>query len=207
MDQAQIPKLRSLSEAPRLSASLKEEVVLVGQNIESFGECESRFLELGGDLLLGELHRWWRPDGQLFLIEIDHHYSSALFQRLRELGIVSGAVVDVVQYVTEENRIDLGLGKARVVRRGQNGLEVWRSVVARYFQQFFINVHRIYFAGVLKIDKQTHLVLSGYDKQMVGQVAANIRALRKPDPYKNKGVRYTGERLRKKVGKTGASAK
>jgi large subunit ribosomal protein L6 len=59
----------------------------------------------------------------------------------------------------------------------------------------------------LKIDKQTHLVLSGFDKQLVGQVAANIRALRKPDPYKNKGVRYTGERLRKKVGKTGASAK
>src|SRR5579871_5346330 len=59
----------------------------------------------------------------------------------------------------------------------------------------------------LKIDKQTHLVVSGYDRQMVGQVAANIRALRKPDPYKNKGVRYTGEALRKKVGKTGATAK
>src|ERR1700704_1978170 len=59
----------------------------------------------------------------------------------------------------------------------------------------------------LKIDKQTHLVLSGYDKQMIGQGAANIRALRPPDPYKNKGVRYTGEALRKKVGKTGASAK
>ena len=59
----------------------------------------------------------------------------------------------------------------------------------------------------LKIDKQTHLVLSGYDRQMVGQVAANIRALRKPDPYKNKGVRYTGEALRKKVGKTGAGGK
>ena len=57
----------------------------------------------------------------------------------------------------------------------------------------------------LKIDKQTHLVLSGYDKQMIGQVAANIRALRPPDPYKNKGVRYTGEQLRKKVGKTGAA--
>jgi len=56
----------------------------------------------------------------------------------------------------------------------------------------------------LKIDKQTHLVLSGYDKQLVGQTAANIRALRPPDPYKNKGVRYTGEALRKKVGKTGA---
>ncbi len=57
----------------------------------------------------------------------------------------------------------------------------------------------------LKIDKQTHLVLTGYDKQMVGQVAANMRALRPPDPYKNKGVRYTGEVLRKKVGKTGAA--
>ena len=59
----------------------------------------------------------------------------------------------------------------------------------------------------LKIEKQTHLVLSGFDKQLAGQVAANMRALRKPDPYKNKGVRYTGEPLRKKVGKTGASAK
>jgi large subunit ribosomal protein L6 len=57
----------------------------------------------------------------------------------------------------------------------------------------------------LKIDKQTHLVLSGHDRQMLGQVAANIRALRKPDPYKNKGVRYTGEVLKKKVGKSGAT--
>ena len=56
----------------------------------------------------------------------------------------------------------------------------------------------------LKIDKQTHLILTGFDKQRVGQVAANIRALRPPDPYKNKGVRYVGERLKKKVGKTGA---
>ena len=57
----------------------------------------------------------------------------------------------------------------------------------------------------LKIDKQTHLVLTSHDKQMLGQVAANIRALRPPDPYKNKGIRYTGEVLRKKAGKTGAS--
>jgi len=63
-------------------------------------------------------------------------------------------------------------------------------------------------AGVeLKIDKQTHLVLTGYDRQAVGQVAAHIRSLRPPDPYKNKGVRYTGEVLRKKAGKTGAGGK
>ena len=54
---------------------------------------------------------------------------------------------------------------------------------------------------------QARLVLTGRDRQLLGQVAANIRALRKPDPYKNKGVRYTGEVLRKKVGKTGAGAK
>jgi large subunit ribosomal protein L6 len=54
---------------------------------------------------------------------------------------------------------------------------------------------------------QGRIVLSGYDRQMLGQVAANIRALRKPDPYKNKGIRYTGEALRKKVGKTGAGGK
>jgi large subunit ribosomal protein L6 len=59
----------------------------------------------------------------------------------------------------------------------------------------------------LRIDKQVHLVLTGHDRQLLGQTAANIRALRKPDPYKNKGVRYTGEALRKKVGKTGAGAK
>jgi large subunit ribosomal protein L6 len=52
--------------------------------------------------------------------------------------------------------------------------------------------------------KQTHLTISGIDRQKVGQVAADMRSLRKPDPYKNKGVRYTGERLKKKVGKTGA---
>jgi large subunit ribosomal protein L6 len=59
----------------------------------------------------------------------------------------------------------------------------------------------------LRVDKQTHLVLSGYNREDVGQVAAHIRALRPPDPYKNKGVRYTGEVLRKKAGKTGAGGK
>jgi large subunit ribosomal protein L6 len=52
--------------------------------------------------------------------------------------------------------------------------------------------------------KQTHLIVTGVDRQKVGQVAADMRALRKPDPYKNKGVRYSDERLKKKAGKTGA---
>src|SRR6266481_4089308 len=52
--------------------------------------------------------------------------------------------------------------------------------------------------------KQVRLTVSGIDRQKVGQVAAEMRGLRPPDPYKNKGVRYAGERLKKKVGKTGA---
>jgi large subunit ribosomal protein L6 len=58
----------------------------------------------------------------------------------------------------------------------------------------------------ITVEKQTHLVVSGADKQRVGQLAAEIRGLRPPDPYKNKGVRYTGERLKKKVGKAAAAA-
>jgi large subunit ribosomal protein L6 len=52
--------------------------------------------------------------------------------------------------------------------------------------------------------KQTKITLNSIDRQKVGQVAAEMRSLRPPDPYKNKGVRYLGERLKKKVGKTGA---
>lgn len=54
------------------------------------------------------------------------------------------------------------------------------------------------------IEKQTHITVTGVDRQLVGQVAANMRRLRKPDPYQQKGVRYTGEVLKKKAGKTGA---
>jgi large subunit ribosomal protein L6 len=56
----------------------------------------------------------------------------------------------------------------------------------------------------IAIEKQTHITVTGVDRQLVGQVAANIRRFREPDPYKQKGVRYTGEVLKKKAGKTGA---
>jgi large subunit ribosomal protein L6 len=58
----------------------------------------------------------------------------------------------------------------------------------------------------IAVEKQTHLVISGADKGQVGQVAADIRSLRPPDPYKQKGIRITGERLKKKAGKAGAKA-
>ena len=54
-----------------------------------------------------------------------------------------------------------------------------------------------------RVETPTRFVVEGIDKQQVGEVAANIRKLRKPDPYKGKGVRYQGEQIRRKVGKDG----
>ncbi len=83
-----------------------------------------------------------------------------------------------------------------------------KGKVATFTLGYSHNIEFILPAEVdLKIDKQTHLVLTSYDRQAVGHVASQIRALRPPDPYKNKGVRYTGEALRKKAGKTGAGSK
>ena len=59
-------------------------------------------------------------------------------------------------------------------------------------------------AGIdVKVDKQTLINVKGIDKRLVGQVAANLRAIKPPDVYKQKGVRFAGETLRKKEGKTG----
>jgi large subunit ribosomal protein L6 len=55
------------------------------------------------------------------------------------------------------------------------------------------------------VEKQTRVTVSGIDRQKVGQVAAEIRDLRRPDPYKQKGIRYVGEHLKKKAGKAGAT--
>ncbi len=58
-------------------------------------------------------------------------------------------------------------------------------------------------AGVqIKVDKQVNIAVSGIDKQLVGRVAAEIRALKKPEPYKGKGIKYAGEQIRRKVGKS-----
>jgi large subunit ribosomal protein L6 len=55
----------------------------------------------------------------------------------------------------------------------------------------------------IAVEKNTHVIVTGHDRQVVGQVAADIRKFRKPEPYKGKGVQYTGEVIRRKAGKTG----
>jgi len=54
----------------------------------------------------------------------------------------------------------------------------------------------------VKIEKQTNIILAGIDKEKVGKVAADIRRIRKPEPYKGKGIKYAGEQVRRKVGKS-----
>jgi large subunit ribosomal protein L6 len=113
-------------------------------------------------------------------------------------GLARSLVANAVRGVTEGFRKDLdivGVGYRAEVKGKQVHFALGYS-------------HPVIFdipTGIdVAIDKQTHVTVTGIDRQLVGQVAANIRSLRKPDPYKQKGVRYTGEVLKKKAGKTGA---
>jgi large subunit ribosomal protein L6 len=113
-------------------------------------------------------------------------------------GLARSLVANAVRGVTEGFRKDLdivGVGYRAEVKGKQVHFALGYS-------------HPVVFdipTGIdVAIDKQTHVTVTGIDRQLVGQVAADIRSLRKPDPYKQKGVRYTGEVLKKKAGKTGA---
>ena len=133
-------------------------------------------------------------DGKLELVRSGDQYA-ALHGLTRALA--SNAIVGVSTGFVRELDI-VGIGYRADVKGRIATFTLGYSHPIEYFLPVGVD---------LKIDKQTHLVLSGHDRQLLGQVAANIRALRPPDPYKNKGVRYTGEVLRKKVGKTGAGGK
>ena len=132
-------------------------------------------------------------DGQLHVIRESDKYAAVH-------GLTRALVFNAVQGVTEgwKKELDVvGIGY-RVEMKGK-GIVVFTLGYS----------HPIEFplpTGIeVTIDpKQTHVTVSGIDRQKVGQVAADMRSLRKPDPYKNKGVRYSDEKLKKKAGKTGA---
>jgi large subunit ribosomal protein L6 len=113
-------------------------------------------------------------------------------------GLSRTLIANMVQGVTEgyEKRLEIvGVGY-RVLSKGPTQLE---------FQLGYS--HSITFDApqgiTFTVDGPTRLGVQGIDKQLVGEVAANIRKLRKPEPYKGKGVRYAGEQIRRKVGKAG----
>ena len=113
-------------------------------------------------------------------------------------GLARALVANAVHGVTEGFKKDLdivGVGYRAEVK----GKNIVFSLGYSHPVEFPIPV------GIqVTVEKQTHVTVSGADKRLVGQVAADMRALRPPDPYKQKGVRITGERLKKKAGKAGA---
>ncbi len=141
------------------------------------------------------------PPGITFEVQ-DGHVVARTVREDKELGKFHGLgrslVANAVRGVTEgfKRELDIvGIGYRGEVKGRQATFALGYS-------------HPIVFdipAGIdITIEKNTHVTVTGIDRQLVGQVAANIRAMKKPDPYKQKGIRYTGEVLKKKVGKTGA---
>jgi large subunit ribosomal protein L6 len=122
----------------------------------------------------------------------DHRTAKALH------GLTRALVANMVRGVTEGFE-----RKLEIVGIGYRAALVGRSLTFNLGYS-----HPIVFPlpeGVqAEVDKQTGITLRGVDKHLVGQTAAQIRALRPPDPYKGKGVRYSDEVVRKKVGKAGA---
>jgi len=113
-------------------------------------------------------------------------------------GLARTLVANAVQGVTEgfKKELDIvGVGYRAEVKGRQVHFALGYSHPVVFDMPLGVDV---------AIEKQTHVTVTGVDRQKVGQAAANIRQLRKPDPYKQKGVRYTGEVLKKKAGKTGA---
>ena len=112
-------------------------------------------------------------------------------------GLTRSLINNMVLGVTEgyEKKMEIHGTGYRVAARGSN-LEFQLG----YSHSITIEAP----AGInFAVENPTRFAVQGIDKQLVGEVAANIRKLRKPDPYKGKGVRYAGEQIRRKVGKAG----
>ncbi|MCH2616069.1 MAG: 50S ribosomal protein L6 [Acidimicrobiales bacterium] len=140
------------------------------------------------------------PEG----IEVQKEEETIIVKRdndLRETkalhGLVRSLLNNMVQGVTEgyQKQLELvGVGY-RAQSKGNNALELQLGFS-----------HPVKYSApdgiTLEVPSQTEINISGIDKQVVGQVAADIRALKKPEPYKGKGIRYVGEHIIRKAGKT-----
>ncbi len=110
-------------------------------------------------------------------------------------GLTRAVIRNMVDGVTKgyEKKLEIvGVGYLAAVQKGVLQLRVG-----------FANEVQLPIPAGLKVTcpDQTHVVIKGSDKQMVGQFAAEVRAVRKPEPYKGKGIRYDGEEVRRKAGK------
>jgi large subunit ribosomal protein L6 len=136
--------------------------------------------------------RFEQKDKQLLAIRKDDSGPQRAFHGLAR-ALVANAVRGVTEGFSKELEI-VGVGYRAEQKKNSVVFTLGYSHPIEYPIPPGINI---------TVDKQTKLVITGVDRQQVGQIAANIRSLKKPDPYKNKGIRYAGERLKKKAGKAG----
>jgi large subunit ribosomal protein L6 len=136
--------------------------------------------------------KWEKKDKELLAVRKDESGPQRAFHGLAR-ALVANAVRGVTEGFTRELDI-VGVGYRCEAKKSSVVFSLGFSHPIEYPLPPGISA---------TVDKQTHLVLTGVDRQLLGQVAANIRSLKKPDPYKQKGIRYTGEQLKKKAGKAG----
>lgn len=163
------------------------QVAVQGQHVEVQGPKGKQ------ELTVHELCAVRVADGHVVVTRAgDHRTAKALH------GLTRALVANMVRGVTEgfERRLEIvGIGY-RVQLAGRN-----LTFTLGYSHPILFPLPE----GVqAEVEKQTLITLRGVDKQLVGETAARIRALRRPDPYKGKGIRYSDEVVRRKVGKAGA---
>ena len=161
------------------------EVKIQGRQVAVTGPKGELDIEVPGDITV-------RQDGEVLLVERpdDERQNRALHGLTRSL--VNNMVLGVTEGFSKELQI-VGVGY-RAAAKGTNALEL---------QLGFSHPVNVEAPDGISFDvpEPTRIIVSGTDKQVVGQVAANIRSYRKPEPYKGKGVRYLGEHVARKAGK------
>ena len=162
------------------------EVKIDGQHVEVKGPKGTKDLDMPAPITASV------EDNQILVARPDDHRDNRSLH-----GLTRSLINNMVVGVTEGYKINMeifGVGY-RVQQKGKD-LEFSLG----YSHPILIEAPE----GVtFSVDGNTKLAIEGSDKQQVGQIAANIRRLRKDDPYKGKGIRYAGEHVRRKVGKTG----
>ena len=164
------------------------EVTLDGQDVQVTGPKGSLSLTVREPIQIAR-----NDEGQLEVSRPDDERESRSLHGLTRT-LVNNMVIGVTEGYEKKLEI-VGVGY-RVIAKGPQQLEFQLG----FSHPVVINAPE----GVtFTVEKPTAFSVQGIDKQVVGEVAANIRKLRKPEPYKGKGVRYSGERVRRKVGKAG----
>jgi large subunit ribosomal protein L6 len=162
------------------------EVTIDGENVRVKGPKGQLEHTVIGDVTIE------RDGDALMVTRADDQRSNRALHGLQR-SLINNMVIGVSEGFTKELEI-VGVGY-RAAAQGPNGLEI----AVGYSHPVKVTAPE----GVtFEVPQPTRIIVKGHDKQLVGQVAADIRKIRKPEPYKGKGIRYADERIRRKAGKS-----